>query len=170
MSIREMQILQIENEELRKRVAELTKQLQREKAALYLEEIIREDKSSYYLIRNHLGMSEWSFQAKSDDEALQFFEFYKANYRPVGSELIQSVYRNGCVCSLLLYKSRQITYNGEPKINDLSHYVIRIELDNLEHLTAENMDDAKAIEYFNKYLDTHFSKMSSETQKRLITK
>lgn len=89
--LNDYQLLQLENAELRNRIAELKAKPQFPSEVLTLHAIVENGKT-YYQILDECGYNKATFCTDSDDEAKQIFLNYKKNFKPALIEVIANGY------------------------------------------------------------------------------
>lgn len=106
--LNDYQLLELENQELRLRIAELKAKPKYPSAAFHLQVEKNTEGQSRYKILDECGYFQDSFYAESDEEAIKFFNHFKKNYKSVTTEIIRNGFTDNYIHCLVRYTSFRI--------------------------------------------------------------
>jgi hypothetical protein len=157
-----MQLLEIENEELKKRLIKLTAP---EPQPFYMQQWKRKDGTFGYMIFDVGGNHQLTFTT-TPEQALAFFEQYKKTPPTVKSTVILHGYSDGLFTSLKLIEQRVADVTNL-KITEYKFYSIYFGNSPMEFKRTEGMPKKDAInwyaQYVSDYLDNNVDRVEGKT-------
>lgn len=149
--LNDYQLLELENAELRNRIAELKASTKYPQAVFSLHSQVK-DGSTRYIIFNHKGEEVTSFQADSEHIAVQIFNTYKKKWKPTLTEVITNDYDEGKNFYSLVRMHSTVLQNNEVK--EMIFYVF-----NKNDKGIRFIDNCPEDEAIQKYKDILFEEM-----------
>ena len=161
--LNDYQFLELENAELRNRIAELKATSKYPQAVFSLHSQVK-DGITKYIIFNHKGEVANYFYADSEHIAVQIFNTYKKRWKPTLTEVIANDYDDMDFYSLVRFTATVIQ---DDEVKEMIFYVMYI--NDKDILSIGNCPEDEAIK---KYQDTLFERMNRNLKptptKRLI--
>lgn len=159
--LNDYQLLELENAELRNRIAEL-KATPTYPAAVFSLHSKAKDDVIKYIIFDHAGDQKAYFYADSEHIAVQIFNTFKKKWKPTKTEVITNDYDNNNFYALTRLSSILIQLN---EVKEMIFYVISINGKGVKYI--DNCPEEEAIE---KYNDIIFEEMNKTSQSTIITR
>jgi len=162
--LNDYQFLELENEQLRKRIAELKGESKYPSVVFHLQEEEKEGGIRYTIV-DECGYFQDSFSAESEEKAIEFFKYYKKNFKPAKSEILKSGITENTFHSLTKLSAYRIS---DLRLVPFSFYVVKINRDKLTSFDHVNMTEEEAINKYEEVIANYFNKQPNKENKKII--
>ena len=149
--LKQMQLLEIENEELKKRLAKLTAPAPQ---PFYMQQWEHKDGLFNYMIFDVGGNLELTFTEKSPEKARAFFEQFKKTPPTVKTTIVRNAYSKGLFTSLRFIEQIVADVNTLT-IKTYQYYAIYVSNASQEIKRAEDMSNKQAIYWYAQYVSDY---------------
>jgi len=161
--LNDYQLLELENAELRNRIAELKAKPKYPSIVFNLKQEGHINHLNKYIIYDECGYYVNSFCAENDEKAIEFFNYYKKNYKPQVTEVIRNGFTDNILHSLVRYTSYIIQ---DCTFVPLTYYVVRANKEKVADYD-NNITEEEAIAKYQADIDNYIRNYN-KTNSRII--